>query len=474
MQEEIIIKREWVKKAGILFLVLMLLLTLFSKTIMNNSLPQVYVQEVQAGSIQHFINGTGEAQPISLYEVAIDENRKIKEVFVEIGDTVAEGDVIFTLEQPQNDDELEQSYKMLQDLKFQKQKMLLSMDNADYVSENRKIDELKEELNYLKEFCKEIGFSSSELRDCLKTDYDMKTDIYDKQNELRYLQRELSQTDADDDDYNELSEKIDKMQNRITRSEEHKQSLTEYINLNNQLSNLQFQLEQQKEKDNVSSSIADVDYQKLLSDIQDQEQQIADIKNGTAGDKVVAQRSGTIENLTVGAGLFATPNTSMATIATAEQGYRLSLIVSKEESQRIKIGDIAETNDNSIQAILTGIKTVPDTKGEEKELLFLLQGEVENSEQYSVSFTAKANQYEQIIPKNALYSDSNGSFVLIVKAERTAFGQRFTAKRVSVEVLETGEQNVAIKSSGLSYNDYVITTSTKPVSDKMKVRMSYE
>ena len=44
-------RREWVKNAAIIFLTIMLLLTFFSNTIMNYSLPEVATQYVQTGTI---------------------------------------------------------------------------------------------------------------------------------------------------------------------------------------------------------------------------------------------------------------------------------------------------------------------------------------------------------------------------------------------------------------------------------------
>ena len=50
MHEEVR-NRDWVKNAAIIFLVVILVLTFFSNTIMNRSLPEVASQEVTSGSI---------------------------------------------------------------------------------------------------------------------------------------------------------------------------------------------------------------------------------------------------------------------------------------------------------------------------------------------------------------------------------------------------------------------------------------
>ena len=52
-------KRELIKTIAIIFLVIMLLLTFFSQTIMNHSLPEVATQVVQSGTINAKIRGSG-------------------------------------------------------------------------------------------------------------------------------------------------------------------------------------------------------------------------------------------------------------------------------------------------------------------------------------------------------------------------------------------------------------------------------
>ena len=61
MHEEVR-NRDWVKNAAIIFLVVLLVLTFFSNTIMNRSLPEVATQEVESGSIVARVRGTGTVQ----------------------------------------------------------------------------------------------------------------------------------------------------------------------------------------------------------------------------------------------------------------------------------------------------------------------------------------------------------------------------------------------------------------------------
>ncbi len=100
-------RREWVKTAAIIFLSVMLVLTFFSNTIMNYSLPEVAAQYVQSGTITAKIRGTGAVESGDPYEVKTKlTGRTIESVQVKAGDTVQKGDVLFVLQEGEESEDL--------------------------------------------------------------------------------------------------------------------------------------------------------------------------------------------------------------------------------------------------------------------------------------------------------------------------------------------------------------------------------
>lgn len=95
-------RRDWVKNAAIIFLTIMLILTFFSNTIMNYSLPEVAVQYVQSGSITTRIRGTGYVESDDPYEVMIYEQRTVESVLVREGDSVEKGDPLILLSEKES------------------------------------------------------------------------------------------------------------------------------------------------------------------------------------------------------------------------------------------------------------------------------------------------------------------------------------------------------------------------------------
>lgn len=104
MNEKTTKRREWVKNAAIIFLSILLVLTFFSNTIMNYSLPEVATQYVQNGSITAKVRGTGTIEASDPYNLIVNDTRVIESVAVKVGDDVEKGDTIFYLEDKESEE----------------------------------------------------------------------------------------------------------------------------------------------------------------------------------------------------------------------------------------------------------------------------------------------------------------------------------------------------------------------------------
>ena len=120
-------KKEIIKTIAIIFLAVMLVLTFFSNTIMNYSLPQVATQYVESGSISSLIRGTGTVTATDPYSVEIKETRTISSVAVKKGDVVEKGEELFFLADTDST-ELAEAKETLENLQAAFDQALLSTD----------------------------------------------------------------------------------------------------------------------------------------------------------------------------------------------------------------------------------------------------------------------------------------------------------------------------------------------------------
>lgn len=110
-------RREWIKTAAIIFLSIMLVLTFFSQTIMNHSLPEVATKYVESGSITTKIRGNGVIESGDPYVVEVPGHyvgRKVSGIQVKVGDKVNKGDILMYLVEGDGD-ELGAAREMLEE-----------------------------------------------------------------------------------------------------------------------------------------------------------------------------------------------------------------------------------------------------------------------------------------------------------------------------------------------------------------------
>ena len=178
-------KREWVKTAAIIFLAVLLVLTFFSQTILNRSLPEVSTASVSSDTINARIRGSGTVTAGDTYEVVLGETRTVEAVYVKVGDAVAVGDKLFLLAD-KDSTELTQAQEQLATARRNYQSALIDMGSADYARENRNIQKLRETLADAQQKLaagtvtpEEVNLAAANLKEAQKTQKELAKAVTD-------------------------------------------------------------------------------------------------------------------------------------------------------------------------------------------------------------------------------------------------------------------------------------------------------
>ena len=150
--------RGWVKNAAIIFLAVLLILTFFSNTIMNHSLPEVATQAISSGSITARIRGTGTVTANQNYEVMIDQSRRVKTVMIKAGQEVNVGDVLFVLSEADSD-ELEQARNTLRQLEKSYQTALINAAGSGSAQGNQTVQRARAALEDTERTLDRLGYT---------------------------------------------------------------------------------------------------------------------------------------------------------------------------------------------------------------------------------------------------------------------------------------------------------------------------
>lgn len=679
MEENKVKKRGWVKNAAIIFLSILLVLTFFSQTILNRSLPEVSTASVTSDTINARIRGSGTVTAGDTYEVVLGETRTVEAVYVKVGDAVAVGDKLFLLAD-KDSTELTQAQEQLATARRNYQSALIDMGSADYARENRNIQKLRETLADAQQKLaagtvtpEEVNLAAANLKEAQKTQKELAKAVTDAEtaysdaqaavaalesqvktledsiekqdraletleDELYRLQRgetytqadlvkaqnalaeakrdyancwdqnktalntlrakaesilgssggEAGATSAEDvirqmqalcdgwnndqlenaykastDEYNafqllkpkytaleKAQEKADSveaglknnesLQTQITqkrqeisdaeetlsdtkhqlkqakkdlaakqdelssadwdltalkdrqeqqteaiaafqetyddlkaRSDSYESLKTAVDSAETALEDALFALAEQKKNDSKQSAKDQLNLQAQKEEIAKLEKEVAERKENAVGAEVTAKTAGTVSTISAVAGREVAAGTALATIEVVDRGYTLKFSVTKEQAQKVRLGDKAEISNywwgSGIDATLTQIMPDSANPSTNKLLVFTLTGEVSSGDNLNLSIGQKSANYDAVIPSSAVRSDSNGTFVLVLTAKSTPLGNRYTATRVDVKVLAQDDTKSAV--SGLTYGDFVITTSSKPLDAGMQVRM---
>ncbi len=269
-------RREWVKTAAIIFLTIMLLLTFFSNTIMNYSLPEVSAKYVENGSLSEQIRGTATVEAAQQYEVKYTgSSRVVQAIEVKQGDTVEKGQVLLRFEEGESPD-LQQAQSDLEAKQDEYRTKLLDA-GVDYSADELSIKNLEEDIARLKQtlggsddYLKKIEEQKAledKINDLTKQSNDLTKESKAFEDELTHIGEQLTALSGDDyeslddvyskvlsplyDDvvkYKAEKEKYDKQVEQITKELGDKVTNEDIISKQAEISKLQSQLDALNER----------------------------------------------------------------------------------------------------------------------------------------------------------------------------------------------------------------------------------
>ena len=130
-------KREIIKTILIIFLAGLLILTFFSNTIMNKSLPEVTTDKVTSGKLTERVRASGMVRSNQSYQVLSDGNYTVDTINIKKGQEVKKDDVLFVLKGSESED-LSTLEDAVADMELEYEKALLELPN-DFAEEKKNV-----------------------------------------------------------------------------------------------------------------------------------------------------------------------------------------------------------------------------------------------------------------------------------------------------------------------------------------------
>ena len=233
-------------------------------------------------------------------------------------------------------------------------------------------------------------------------------------------------------------------------------------------------LDARKQADAKSNASVGIELQDLSRQIEEQKKKIEELSGGE-GNQIQANVAGTVQSIECTAGDTVLKDTPLCVIEVPDMGYSLTCSVTNDQATRLKVGDSASITNyywgSEITATLESIRVDPKNPQTNKLLTFDVSGSVTAGTELSVSVGQRSANYDTVVPKSAIHNDNNGYFVLKIESKSSPLGNRYIARRVSVEILAQDDSSAAVLGD-LNWGDYVVVTSGAPIKNGDLVRLS--
>lgn len=544
-------RKEKIKNIAIVFLILMLILTLFSNTIMNYSLVEVSTQQIYSDSLTSKVRGSGVVEASENYSVVINETRKISTVEVKTGSEVETGDVLFTLADSESDElvakreeletaeaayetaVLESGITVAERLTIESGKIPSLSDRqnsliaaqSDVDTAQAAVDALTAKISAMENTTVDLSaenltklnadrtYTSAQDTETTKMSaYETASNtLAQKETDLETAKKAFEAAVETDSNYEALKSAYEAAETAYESAlSAYSAAATEYQNAQNAtasakkaVDDAQYAIDLKTLNASGSTTAAELQTQlttanttlataqDALEDLKNKltaqitlgtqysqltslKSEVAELESNAVGAEITAPISGTVTQILYTAGMTVQQGEILMTIQPENKGFVLSFNVTSDQAKRIKVGDAASIVNNWYGNDITAtVLTIKKDPNDTTQYLVTceLSGDVSVGDSYTLSIGEKSSNYDYVVPTSCIREDANGKFILVVESKSTPLGNRYYARRVSVEVLASDDANSAITGAIEAYS-YVITTTTKPVEENQQVRLA--
>ena len=471
-------RKDIIKNITIVFLLILLALTFFSRTIMNYTLPEVATHVVAQGEVSPRIRGQGTAEVDDPFTVTMTQARAIKSVAVRVDQTVKRGDVIYYLEDNESD-ELRTARQELADQQSSFTKRLFDgslsdseitrLRSGNYRSDDEMQSALASVNRRLESATKEAAAANKALEklnaSAAASSSSTSGNSPDAGDDEEEEEEDIDYSMADDQALEIMKTSSDKKLEKAT---------TRKIDADAELE--QAKTEQEKV---VSGISAELELKSIQEQINLAQAKVARLEKDNIGATVTSPVDGKVTSLSYTAGETTSADSPAAIIQIDGKKLTVSFSVKKEQAQKLKPGDEAQPQnyweyDDNFKAILRQITADSSDPQNSRLLKFEIDSDaVSAGDNVQLQIAESSKTYDLVVPNSAVRSDSNGTFVLLLQTRQSPLGNRYIASRENIKVLAKDDTNSAISGAIGAYS-YVITTSTKMIMSGDQVRLADE
>ena len=215
--------------------------------------------------------------------------------------------------------------------------------------------------------------------------------------------------------------------------------------------------------------------------VEDRERQIADLEDKIARararlecNEIVAPADGYVINMAVSAGDKITGEPLIFVIVPVGSSFSASFTFPTNVAQSLSVGQELSSNDYYWidRIVITNITPDPANPRDNRivKCAIYSNSQLWPGETITVTADRGNSTYDHVVAASAISEDNSGYFVFVLNKTSSPLGDRYTVRRVAVQVVARSGAFAAITGDGLD-NAMVVTRSEVPLHNGDRVRL---
>jgi len=221
-------------------------------------------------------------------------------------------------------------------------------------------------------------------------------------------------------------------------------------------------------------------------------------KDQSRSDTLVAPASGKVLNLQAKEGISIPPGQPVLTLLETGEGFQFSFTLSKETASLMQKGEklsvkIEGDKPRQIEGTIAEIKPAssggngggnnkpnadnnmqgdnPNTNDQQTIVVHVSGNGIQGGESASISLEKPFKEQGVVINKKWLKKDATGSYVFVLRENRSSLGNTYTVQKVYVKTGKGTDEEIVIL-TGLYMGEEIVTESSEPLQEGNRVRLN--
>ncbi len=466
------VRQKKIGKALGIFFVVMLIFTVLSRAADSVNVVQVQVKTVQNQMISHKVTGTGKVVGTKEQAVFAEENLKVEQVFIQEGQSVKKGDLLFKLSM----DSIQKAWKDKVNEMEELNLKIRDLESQTQVNEEKKALE--------QEWARRSYDISAQGSSISVENARVEVEVAQQKLNEFYQNREFTQNQTlqNQEGENEANTVSDNTTNNMTDDSTEEQALIDDLRAKQEALNAAIASQNEElaaaEKailDSNLSEASDSSLENMERQRARNQEEMEDLNELLADEgKIRAEVDGVVKSLGVETGALTTES-AVAVLYLTGGNLRMTGTIYKEDLKYVEIGaEVSIEGENGKKIEGASVEAIREDETEEDMRIISIKlpdDSLSIGETTEFTVSKDAGPFKSCIPLSALHEGNGEAYVYVIDSQNSVLGEVWVARRVDVVVKDKNQSLAALEDGSISSDQKIIIDSDREISDGSRVRL---